>query len=215
MLTKFNNDNMDSFVSNVVNSYMSDGYCIDTKESIIDRNLDKGCISKFVLKKDADGIECKVVVTLTDNGDDKNKSYTYHKVDTVGDTKWSDETRTFKSFTDKSKINSSVNDNNVKIKSSKNRDYFDDDLFDYYHNCINNIFDKFGLGCDWFADKKPSYKRLDDYIRPSTKSDDKTNTKQNDDHVDKSKINDNLPKQDKDDEIEDSLIKLVRYIFGR
>ena len=218
MLTKFNNDNMDSFVSNVVNSYMSDGYHIDTKDSIIDHNLDKDCISKFVLKKDVDGIECKTVITLTDDGDDKNKSYTYHKIETVGDTKWTEETRTFKSYTDKSKLNSSVNsttDNNVKIKSSKNRDYFDDDLFDYYHNCINNIFDKFGLGCDWFVDRKPSFKRLDDYIRPSTKSDDKTNTKQNDDHVDKSKVNDNLPKQDKDDEVEDSLIKLVRYIFGR
>lgn len=240
MLTKFNNDNMDSFVSNVVNSYMSDGYNIDTKDSIIDRNLDKDCISKFVLKKDVDGIECKTVITLSDDGDDKNKSYTYHKIETVGDTKWSEETRTFKSYTDKSNLSSSVNntdDRNIKIKPSKNQDHFDDDLFDYYHNCINNIFDKFGLGCDWFVDRKPSYKRLDDYIRPSTKSDDKTNTKQKDDHdndeKEHTKVNTKVQSDKKkvpieslfekssnqkdayEDDLEDSLIKLVRFIFEK
>ena len=96
MLTKFSDSNeMNTLASNEINSYIKDGYHIDAKESVIDRDKDKDCTFKAVLKKDVDGIECKTVITLTDNGDDKNKSCMYHKVDTVGDTRWSEETRTY------------------------------------------------------------------------------------------------------------------------
>jgi hypothetical protein len=86
---------MNTLASDTIHSYIQDGYRIDAKESVIDRDKDKDCTFKAVLKKDVDGIECKTVITLTDNGDDKNKACMYHKVETVGDTKWSEETRTY------------------------------------------------------------------------------------------------------------------------
>ena len=107
MLTKFND--MDVIASDAIYSCIKDGYKIDVKESIIDYEKDKDCVFKAVLKKDVDGIECKTIITLSDNGDDKNSYCTYHKVETVGDTKWSEETRTFSSCVDKTKLNSVVN----------------------------------------------------------------------------------------------------------
>lgn len=305
MLTKFNSSNdMNTVASDAIHSYIKDGYRIDAKESVIDRDKDKDCTFKAVLKKDVDGIECKTVITLTDNGDDKNKACTYHKVETVGDTKWSEETRSFSSSTDKTKLNSAVKNHVMDNLCKTPRmwwDHADDNFYDYYHDTVRNIFKDFGLHCDWFgddndksfkrladvikvpnddkktstddksnADKKDSkwkckcpsaYQRLDDYIKlkdPVDKDDNghtkvnandtvddlynkivskhaKTDVKSNkdvspapvddkrmDDIVDKVKTSavdnkkvDDLPKQDHDDTVEDSLIKLVRYIFGR
>lgn len=261
MLTKFDSSNdMNTVASDAIHSYIKDGYRIDAKESVIDRDKDKDCTFKAVLKKDVDGIECKTVITLTDNGDDKNKACTYHKVETVGDTKWSEETRTFSSSTDKTGLNSAVKNHVLDNLSRTPRmwwNHADDDFIDHYHNIVRSIFKDFGLHCDWFGDelsdrrkrldddkkistddkdkkdskwkcKCPSaYQRLDDYIKFKDPADkDITSApvddKQMDDIVDKVKTSaadnkkvDNLPKQDPDDTVEDSLIKLVRYIFGR
>lgn len=276
MLTKFNSSNdMNTVASDAIHSYIKDGYRIDAKESVIDRDKDKDCTFKAVLKKEVDGIECKTVITLTDNGDDKNKACTYHKVETVGDTKWSEETRTFSSSTDKTKLNTPDFD--------KARKMWEADINDWRKQA-KYLSDAYNLGLDWLgkasvvddvynllnsmsldslcsvrdallnmddkktptddksnADKKdtkrkwrsaldfpPSaYQRLDDYIKLKDPVDkDVTSApvddKQMDDIVDKVKTSaadnkkvDNLPKQDPDDTVEDSLIKLVRYIFGR
>lgn len=268
MLTKFDSSNdMNTVASDAIHSYIKDGYRIDAKESVIDRDKDKDCTFKAVLKKDVDGIECKTIITLTDNGDDKNKACTYHKVETVGDTKWSEETRIFNSSTDKTELNSAVKNHVLDNLSRTPRmwwNHADDDFIDHYHDIVRSIFKDFGLHCDWFGDefsdrrkrldddkKTPTddkkdtkrkwrsaldfppsaYQRLDDYIKlkdPADKDDDEAakvnavDDKQMDDIVDKVKTSaadnkkvDNLPKQDPDDTVEDSLIKLVRYIFGR
>lgn len=246
MLTKFKDSNdMNTIASDAIHSYIKDGYRIDAKESVIDRDKDKDCTFKAVLKKDVDGIECKTVITLTDNGDDKIKSCTYHKVETVGDTKWSEETRTFKSSTSETKCND------------------EDDWLKDHRKRMKRISDKYGFGWDWFEDniddrfkrltdvikttkesvddtelkcKRPStYDRLDDYV--------KLNDKDKDDHIKidakdsvddiynkivnrkknlEDAVNKARAKEEKvetkpvdDDDVEDSLIKLVRYIFGK
>lgn len=310
MLTKFNSSNdMNTVASDAIHSYIEDGYHIDAKESVIDRDKDKDCTFKAVLKKDVDGIECKTTITLTDNGDDKNKACTYHKVETVGDTKWSEETRTFSSSTDKTKLNTPNFD--------KARKMWESDINDWRKQA-RYLSDAYNLGWDWLgkasvvddvynllnsmsldslysvrnallnmddkkastdnksnADKKDSkwkckcpsaYQRLSDYIKLNTDDKDKSDKKDNDvkvkpaasnekehikveptdtvddiykkivaknnekiddkqmdDIVDKVKassatnknVEDKLPKQDPDDSLEDSLIKLVRYLFSK
>lgn len=274
MLTKFNDSNdMNTLASDAIHSYIKDGYRVDAKESVIDREKDKDCAFKAVLKKDIDGIECKTVITITDNGDDKNKSCTYYKVETVGDTKWSEETRTFSSSTDKAKLNSAVKNHVMDNLCKTPRmwwDHTDDDFIDYYHDTVRKIFKDFGLHCDWFgdefsdrkkrlddvakdtnddkkmsadgkqnADKKdtrweckcPSaFTRLDDYIKLNNEDESahiKVNADDSEDDI-YNKIVDrkkNLKEafkakaradkqEENDDELEDSLIKVVRYIFG-
>lgn len=170
MLTKFNDSNdMNTIASDAIHSYIKDGYHIDAKESVIDREKDKDCTFKAVLKKDVDGINCKTVIKLTDNGDDKNKHCTYHKVETVGDTKWSEETRTFSCTTDKTKLNSAVKNHvldNICRTPRMWWNHADDDFYDYYHDTVRNIFKDFGLHCDWFGDKlSDRQKRLADVIK--------------------------------------------------
>lgn len=156
MLTKFNDSNdMNTIASDAIHSYIKDGYRIDAKESVVDSEKDKDCTFKAVLKKDVDGIECKTVITLSDNGDDKNKHCTYHKVESVGDTKWSEETRTFSSSTDKTKLNSAVKNHildNICRTPRMWWNHADDDFIDYYHDTVRKIFKDFGLHCDWFGD---------------------------------------------------------------
>lgn len=170
MLTKFNDSNdMNTIASDAIHSYIKDGYHIDAKESVIDREKDKDCTFKAVLKKDVDGINCKTVIKLTDSGDDKNKHCTYHKVETVGDTKWSEETRTFSCTTDKTKLNSAVKNHvldNICRTPRMWWNHADDDFYDYYHDTVRNIFKDFGLHCDWFGDKlSDRQKRLADVIK--------------------------------------------------
>jgi len=161
MLTKFNDSNdMNTVASDAIHSYIKDGYHIDAKESVIDREKDKDCTFKAVLKKDVDGIECKTVITLSDNGDDKNKHCTYHKVESVGDTKWSEETRTFSYTTDKTKLNNVVKDNLL------NKSWDDDnDWLTAHRKRMKRISDMYGFGWDWFDDYNKSFKRLADAIK--------------------------------------------------
>lgn len=282
MLTKFNDSNdMNTVASDAIHSYIKDGYRIDAKESVIDREKDKDCTFKAVLKKDVDGIECKTVITLSDNGDDKNKHCTYHKVETVGDTKWSEETRTFSSST--------TSNTNTKDRNEFKPKTWEDgsNWLENHRNRMKRISDKYGFGWDWFDSDKffnsfkrlsdiitspndpsnhddcdkdkvnskwtckcPSaYKRLDDYIKVNDLDDSKQASEQDSDNKDNhikveshdsvddvynkivnrrknlkeaceakarsDKQEDNLPKQDLDDDLEDSLVKLVRYIFGK
>lgn len=275
MITKFNSSNdMNAIASDAINSYISDGYHIDAKESVIDRDKDKDCTFKVVLKKDFDCVELKTTITITDNGDDKNKSCTYHKVESTGDIKWSEETRTFSHSTDQIKLNSTVNNAVDDLRSTPNpRLDHVDDLSDYYHDTVRRIFKDFNLFDDEFSyrrkrtsdinkttsdDKKQStndepskdtkcksaYQRLDDYIKHITDDKDKlssdekehikvdakdsesdiynkiVNRKKNLEDACNTKANnvdskeEDLRKQDTSDDIEDSLVKLVRWIFG-
>ena len=272
MLTKFNSSNdMNAIASDAINSYINDGYRIDAKESVIDRDKDKDCTFKAVLKKDVDGIELKTTITITDNGDDKNKSCTYHKVESAGDIKWSEETRTFSHSTDYTKLNCAVKNNAVDNLRSTPNPRLDhvDDLSDYYHDTVRRIFKDFSLFDDEFSDRrkrisdinkttsddkkqssndesskdkkcakcKSAYQRLDDYIKHITDDKDKrssdekehikvdakdseadiynkiVNRKKNLEDARNTK-EDDLTKQDTSDDIEDSLVKLVRWIFG-
>ena len=282
MLTKFNSSNdMNSIASDAISSYINDGYRIDAKESVIDRNKDKDCTFKAVLKKDVDGIELKATITITDNGDDKNKTCTYHKVDTACDLKWSEETRTFSHSTDQIKLNSTENNSNIDDTNKTSHTLFDheDEFNDYYHDTARRIFKDFRLFNDEFIDNlyefidrrkhisdvnkttssdkkestndesskdtkcKSAYQRLDDYIKHITddkvnhSSDEKEhikvdakdseydiynkiiNRKKNLEDACNTKANvdakeEDLQKQDTSDDIEDSLVKLVRWIFG-
>lgn len=275
MLTKFNSSNdMNAIASDAISSYINDGYRIDAKESVIDRNKDKDCTFKAVLKKDVDGIELKTTITITDNGDDKNKSCTYHKVETAGDLKWSEETRTFSHSTDQIKLNSAVNNNTICDNNKTSHTLFDheDDFTDYYHDTVRSIFKDFRLFNDEFIDRrkhisdinkttssdkkqstndesskdtkcKSAYQRLDDYIKHITDDKDKLSSNEKE-HIKvdakdsesdiynkivnrkknladacniKANVNakeEDLQKQDTSDDIEDSLVKLVRWIFG-
>lgn len=277
MLTKFNSSNdMNAIASDAISSYINDGYRIDAKESVIDRDKDKDCTFKAVLKKDVDGIELKTTITITDNGDDKNKSCTYHKVETAGDLKWSEETRTFSHSTDQIKLNSTENNSTICDNNNKmSHTLFDheDDFTDYYHDAVRRIFKDFSLFDDEFSDRrkrisdinkttssdkkqstnyesskdtkcKSAYHRLDDYIKHITDDKDKhssdekehikvdakdsesdiynkiVNRKKNLEDACNTKANnvdakeEDLQKQDTSDDIEDSLVKLVRWIFG-
>ena len=282
MLTKFNSSNdMNSIASDAISSYINDGYRIDAKESVIDRNKDKDCTFKAVLKKDVDGIELKTTITISDNGDDKNKSCTYHKVETAGDLKWSEETRTFSHSTDQIKLNSTENNSNIDDTNKTPHTLFDheDEFNDYYHDTVRSIFKDFRLFNDEFIDNldefidrrkhvsdinkttsgdkkqstndesnkdtkcKSAYQRLDDYIKHITDDKDKLssdekehikvdakdsesdiynkiiNRKKNLEDACNTKANvdakeEDLQKQDTSDDIEDSLVKLVRWIFG-
>lgn len=96
MLTKFNDSNdMNTLASDTIHSYIKDGYRIDAKESVIDREKDKNCTFKAALVKDVDGVVCKAVITLTEETCDGCRSLMYHKVDYVDDLKWSEESRGF------------------------------------------------------------------------------------------------------------------------
>ena len=140
MLTKFNN--IDAVVSDAIHSCIKDDYKIDVKESVIDHEEDKDCIFKVVLKRDVDGIECKTIITLNGNEDDKTKYYTYHKVEIVGDTKWSEETHTYNYTTNKYKLNNTVKDD----KTDNDNDWLADHRERRKH--IKLISDKHGFRWD-------------------------------------------------------------------
>lgn len=94
MLTKFNDSNdMNTAASDVIHSYIKEGYRIDAKESAINRDKDKDCTFKAVLKKDEDGVECKVVIKVTDSVGDKR--CTFYKLETANGIKRSEETRSY------------------------------------------------------------------------------------------------------------------------
>lgn len=260
MCTKFNDYNdMNTLASDAISECVQDGYRIDAKESIIDREKDKHCTFKAVLKKDVYGIECKRVVTLSDNGDDKNKLCIYHKLDTVGGTKWHEETHTFSSSGASNTLKEMQDDVSNYVEPLHDTDNWLTD----HRKRMKRISDVCGLWWDLLCDnfdsnfkrlsdatnrsetdidnrdkcsRTSACKRLDDYISlKDSDISDKEHIKVNshdtvDDLYNKivNKRNDGLKAtcSDKqktlvesstnsnDDELEDSLVKLVRYIFG-
>ena len=245
MLTKFNDVN--AIVSEAINDCFKEGYTIDTKESMIDREKEKDCTFKTVMKRDLDGIECKTIIKLTNNIDDKNKYCKYHKVEFVGDTKWSEEARTFSCSTDNTKFNNNDDvDNtcNTCKQNTKQWNLEDDYLHSNYKDTVDNILKCFGLHrVDPDDEVDYSKNKFNDVNKPI--SDNKTqdeNKQTTHNKYSKTELNDsvdnnvncrknikdtynskdeyvnkesNIPKQDSnDDDIEDSLIKLVHYIFG-
>lgn len=162
MLTKFNNSaDVNTMISDDINSYIKDGYRIDAKESMIDHEKDKNCTFKAVLKKDVDGIECKTVITSADKHYDNNKITTYHKVETVGDTKWSEKICTFKSTDD----NDIQNINNKSDNDKLNTDHY------RRRKCLKLISDKHGFRWRWLNNN-------DTQNVNKNKSDDKLNKKE-------------------------------------
>lgn len=138
MITKFEQSDFNILASDTIHKYINNGYRIDPYESVIDKDKDKFCTFKAVLKTEEDGVEYKTVVTI--NEIKSNNSVMYKKVDYA---------------------NGFVYSESHKYKS------------------VN----KFECKCPSAIDKSPT-------------TDDKS-------------------KQESDDELEDSLIKVVRYIFGR
>ena len=250
MITKFNNFNdMNVVVSEAINDCFKEGYTIDAKESVIDQEKEKDCTFKTVMKRDLDGIECKTIIKLTNNSDDKNKYCKYHKVEFVGDTKWSEETRTFSCSINSTKFNNKVNNNDVDntCKQNTKQWYLEDDyLHNNYKDTVDNILKCFGYHRvetdDEADDSKDKFNDVNKVISDNRTQGDNKQTTNNEcsktdsnDSVDNSCNNvdcrkntkdtynskdeyvnkeSNITKQDSDDEIEDSLIKLVHYIFG-
>lgn len=213
MCTKFNNYNdMNTLASDTINSYIQDGYRIDAKESVVDHEKDKNCTFKAVLKKDVDGVLCKTVITLHESADFNNinklnfKTYTYHRVDLVDDLVWGEETRTFSSShrDTAGKIILNVNGKKHEVKDLRNEQH----RFDWLKSPDDYVEP---------SDNKIRFNRLSDVIKFVD------NNYAADDCAkrcdDKSK-NDSAPTNGNDDlitgdDLEDSLIKLVGYIFGK
>lgn len=190
MITRLNDSNdMNILASDTINSYIRDGYRIDAKESMIDQVKDNDCTFTAVLKRDIDGIECKAVITVSDNEDDKNKYCEYRKVETVGDTKWSEEIRTF-SYSTADRFCSKKNKCDCKSKPEFTR------LVDYIN--MNNEDDSTRIKVNSNDSESDIYNKIVDR---------KKNLKE----AITAKAKDDIKG---DDELEDSLVKLVRCIFG-
>lgn len=217
MLTKFNNfKNINSFISDTIHSYIKDGYNIDMKESAINKEKDGDCAFKSVLKRDVDGIECKAVITLCEKDTTHGKSFTFHKVDSVGDTKWGEETRTFESScnayiskdanvhkVDDSKTTANTHNKKFYVKDTHNTKPKQDTKQDDHdvawvtENCdrIKRILTKNGCDCSWISKyTTPQTKQVDNKCDNCTHKHEASSTEDNYD--------------------EDSLVKLIRYLFG-
>ena len=218
MLTKFNNfKDINSFISDTIHSYIKDGYTIDMKESVIDKEKDGDCTFKSVLKRDVDGIECKAVITLHEKDNTQGKSFTFHKVDSVGDTKWGEETRTFESSCniyspkdnhvhrdDTSKTTENTHNkkfyvkdtHNTKSKQDTKQDEDDSKWVIDNFDRLKRILTKNRCDCSWINKYTPQTKQVDSKCNNCTCTH-KQNTPYTEDNYD-----------------EDSLVKLIRYLFG-
>lgn len=201
MLTKFNKfEDVSGFISDTIYSYIKDNYYIDMKESAIDKEKDGDCTFKTVLKRDVDGVECKAVITLCEKDTIYGKSFTFHKVDSVGDTKWGEETRAFESSCNvcSSKddhVHKADNTNtcskNLYVKDTYNtkanphtEDENDVNWVIENRDRLKRILTKNGCDCSWISK----------YTKPVESKRDAISTEDTYD--------------------EDSLVKLIRYLFG-
>lgn len=193
-------NDMNVFASDAISACIQDGYRIDAKESIIDREKDKDCTFKAVLKKDVSGIECKRVITLYDNGNNKNRRCEYRKVDTVGGEQWSEEVRTFSHSFGESYKCCSDNKSDSNSQFNKLNDYIklngDVKCTRTQNTKVENTNDHVSVGA------KDS---LDDIY--SKIVDRKKNLKEAICAKDRDYVKE-------EDEVDDSLVNVVRYIFG-
>lgn len=229
MLTNFNNANdMNTLASDTISSYIQDGYRIDAKESVVDHEKDKNCTFKVVLKKDVDGVLCKTIITLHESDNfSKNsnlnfKTFTYHKIDLVNGLVWDEESRTFSSSHRSVPTNNTSNKNDDCLHDSAGKIILNVKGKEYEVNDLHNKQCKL----DWLksddnsagqSTRKSGFNRLSDVIKFVDNSSSVVDYARCCD--DKSKA-DSVPTNDEcnlisSDDLEDSLIKLVSYIFGK
>lgn len=172
MLTKFNDSNdMNALASDAIHSYIKDGYRIDAKESVIDKDKDKNCTFKAALVKDVDGVICKVVITLTDEVRDGCHSLMYNKVDYVDDLKWSEESRGFSTLCKHYSATKEDVDNNKKLLE---RAFAAKPLSDKLNEDRDEKSDKeLHTKTKKHCRKRASFSSVHDYIRDSKDNKDK------------------------------------------
>lgn len=228
MLTNFNNSNdMNALASDTINSYIQDGYRIDAKESVVDHEKDTNCTFKVVLKKDVDGVPCKTLITLHESDSFSNisnlkfKTHTYHKLDLVDGVVWDEESRTFSSSHRNATANNESNKKNDDLHSSESKIILNVNGKKYE---VNDLRDG-QIKLDWIKPRndrteqctsKSGFNRLADVIKlvDNYSTDDCEKCRDN-------KIKSNqVPTEDEcdlieDGYLEDSLIKLVSYLYGK
>ena len=230
-------------ISDMIRKYTLDGYKIDCKESAVDpdSDVDKDCTFKAVLKKDVDGIECKTIIRLLEDKTAIGKSTTLSKVEYVGDTQWSAESHSYShSYTYPAKDYDSDTSAWDKYIYSTMGNTRLSDIIKTPNKDDDNSTKKWRSALDL---PPSAFQRLDDYIKLNDEGNDNhiegdgtVHIKVNkDDSVDDvyKKITDkrkdglkeasdakllsdlkNL-KPDDGDEIEDSLITLIKFLFGK
>ena len=195
---------LNSNVSDVIHQYIKDGYKIDAKESA--ENVDADTF-KAVLKKDVDGVECKTVITLRENKSDSGSSFSYNKVDSVGGTKWSSESKHYSEsswhVSDKPSMYERLDDY-IKLNNTS----------DHKYNCrCPSAFSSTTNKED--TEDKPTHIKVnaDDSERDVYNKivDNKEDLKK---AFDAKARKDWLASKDSDDEIEDDLVTLVRKLFS-
>lgn len=221
-LKEIDSKSLNDEISNAIHSYIADGYRIDAKESVIDPASDGDCTFKAVLTKDVDGIECKAVITLNESKDDNNHACSYSKVDWVGDTKWSEESRSFSTSTGSSKYKCKCPsafkrlDDYIKLPKS-----FDLTNTPRYDNVKLEVADKDNTDNTKREDiKDDTFKKLRErlnniYGTPKDKMSGSFNMNKDSikEAYDAKARKDWLASKDDPDE-EDDLVKLVKLIFG-
>lgn len=229
MLTNFNNANdMNTLASDTISSYIQDGYRIDAKESVVDHEKNKNCTFKVVLKKDVDGVLCKTVITLHESDNfSKNsnlnfKTFTYHKIDLVNGIVWDEESRTFSSSHRSVPTNNTSNKNDDCLHDSAGKIILNVKGKEYEVNDLRNKQCKLDLlksntSKAEQSTNKSGFNRLSDVIKfvdNNCTSDDYEKCCDDKSKVDSASTNDECDLISNDD-LEDSLIKLVSYIFGK
>lgn len=182
-----------------INSYISKGYHIDVKESIIDHSKDKNCIFKAVLKKEADNSNYKVAIKICGFEDDSNTVCLYSKVETIDNIKLNEETRSF------SLRKYDVN----KIADSKFKRL--SDVVNIVDSDTNSCKDHVKIDSHESADD--IYSKIINKQKTDQKNENKVESCVNNANTSaSSNMSSNTAKQNYDDEFEDSIVRLIHYL---
>lgn len=186
--------NVNNDVSDIIHSYIKDGYKLDPQESIIDKEKDKDCTFKAVLNKDVDGAKHKTTITMSETNDNGIKCSTYRKVDLINGAACKGETKkstspanepTFKSLDDYVK----VGDKKKKVRRWKCVTPHKDTKQENVTTAPNNVYTNRVSEIDELVNKIRS-------------------------NIDASICSGFSTKSNQSDEVEDSLVTMVRRIFG-
>lgn len=216
-----NTKDINNDISDTIHEYIRDGYKIDPRESII-TDSDKDCTFKAVLKKDVDGIECKTTITLNENIEGDVRHSTYRKVDLVGNQVFKGETKKFTSLVHKESSNKEVKEENKKNPDGLRFERLEDYI---------KIDDKGKTKKvrRWKVSSPSIIKhhtKVNDTNKNSTKENSNVNNKKEvkmseiDEMVSKireslnTSIKESFVEKDTPDEVEDSLVTMIRRIFG-